>query len=45
MFNLLIGLFLVCTTLGMSLSKYSKPNILRSDRKHTKPLTVDKEIF
>jgi hypothetical protein len=45
MLNLIIGLFLVCTSLGVSLSKFSKPSNIRSERKHNQPLIIDKELF
>lgn len=35
---------LLCTSLGATLSKFSKTNIIRAERKHVKPLILDKEV-
>jgi len=45
MLNLIIGLFLVCTSLGVGMSKFAKPNTIRGERKHVKPLVLDKDVF
>jgi hypothetical protein len=41
MINLLIGLFLVCTTLGAELSKTCSKISGRGHRQHTEPLKLD----
>lgn len=44
MLNLIIGLFLLCTSLGVTISKTSKEFGLKRHRQHVKPLTIDKEF-
>jgi len=41
MINLFIGLFLVCTSLGATISKTSGTSAIRKPRQHTEPLKLD----
>ncbi len=45
MINLLIGLVLVCSTLGVTISKTTTKFGVRKQREHTQHLKIDKEIF
>lgn len=44
MINLILAVFLICSSLGAAMSKFSKTNIIRAERKHVKPLVLDKEV-
>ena len=44
MLNLVIGLFLICTSLGVTISKTTKEYGFKKQRQHTEPLTIDKEV-
>ena len=44
MLNLLIGLFLLCTSLGVTISKTTKEYGSKRQRQHTEPLRIDKEV-
>jgi hypothetical protein len=44
MINLLIGLFLICTSLGVTISKTTKEHGFKKQRQHTEPLIIDKEV-
>lgn len=44
MLNLVIGLFLICTSLGVTISKTTKEYGFKKQRHHTEPLTIDKEV-
>jgi hypothetical protein len=44
MINLLIGLFLICTSLGVTISKTTKEYGFKKQRQHTEPLVIDKEV-
>lgn len=44
MINLILALVLICSSLGATLSKFSKTTIIRAERKHVKPLVLDREI-
>ena len=41
MLNLFIGLFLLCTSLGVGISKTTKDYGFRKQRHHTEPLKLD----
>jgi hypothetical protein len=43
MLNLLIGLILLCSTFGITLSKVTTEYGFRKQRQHIKPLVIDKE--
>jgi hypothetical protein len=45
MFNLIIGLFLLCSSFGITLSKTQIKYGVRKHRQHTKPLMLDKDIL
>lgn len=45
MLNLIIGLFLLCSTFGITLSKITTEYGFRKQRQHIKPLTIDKEVL
>ena len=45
MLNLRIGLFLLCSTFGITLSKITTDYGFRKQRQHIKPLTIDKEVL
>lgn len=44
MINLILALVLICSSLGATLSKFSKTTIIRAERKHVKPLILDREV-
>lgn len=44
MINLILAVLIICSSLGATLSKYAKTNIVRAERKHFKPLVLDKEV-
>jgi len=44
MINLLIGLFLICTSLGVTISKTTKEYGFKKQRQHIEPLVIDKEV-
>lgn len=44
MINLILAILLICSSLGATLSKYAKTTIIRAERKHVKPLILDKEV-
>jgi|694.fasta_scaffold20520_6 hypothetical protein len=44
MLHLILAVMLICSSLGATLSKFSKSTIIRSERKHIKPLVLDKEV-
>jgi hypothetical protein len=45
MLNLFIGLVLLCSSFGITLSKVQNQYGVRKQRQHIKPLTLDKDIF
>jgi hypothetical protein len=45
MLNLIIGLFLLCSSFGITLSKTQPQYGVRKQRQHTKPLSLDKEVL
>ena len=45
MLNLIIGLFLLCSTFGITLSKITTEYGFRKQRQHIKPLTIDKDVL
>lgn len=45
MLNLIIGLFLLCSSFGVTLSKVQTQYGVRKQRQHTKPLTLDKDLL
>lgn len=46
MLELILGLFLVVSTMGIGLSKINEEiGSIRAPRKHTKPLSLDKDLF
>ena len=45
MLNLLIGLFVLCSSFGLTLSKITTDYGFRKHRQHVKPLIIDKEIL
>jgi hypothetical protein len=44
MLHLILAVMLICSSLGATLSKFSKSTIVRSERRHIKPLVLDKEV-
>lgn len=44
MLQLLIAIAILCSSLGATLSKYAKAPGVRAERKHTKPLILDREV-
>lgn len=44
MLNLIIGLILICTSLGATISKTTKDYGFRKQREHTEPLILDREV-
>jgi hypothetical protein len=45
MLNLIIGIFLLCSSLGAVISKTNKDFGSKRQRQHTQPLQVDKEVM
>jgi hypothetical protein len=45
MLNLLIGLLVLCSSFGITLSKTQTKYGVRKQRQHVKPLNLDKEVF
>jgi hypothetical protein len=45
MLNLIIGLILLCSSFGITLSKVQTQYGFRKQRQHTKPLMLDKDIL
>lgn len=45
MLNLLIGLLVLCSSFGITLSKTQIKYGVRKQRQHIKPLILDKDIF
>lgn len=45
MLNLLIGLILLCSSFGITLSKTTNHYGFRKQRQHIKPLILDKDIL
>jgi hypothetical protein len=45
MLNLLIGLILLCSSFGITLSKTTNHYGVRKQRQHIKPLMLDKDIL
>jgi hypothetical protein len=45
MLNLLIGLLVLCSSFGITLSKTQAKHGVRKQRQHVKPLNLDKEVF
>ena len=41
MLNLIIGLFLLCSTLGVTISKTNGTTSIKKPRQHTEPLRLD----
>jgi hypothetical protein len=44
MLNLIIGLFLLCSSLGVTIAKTTKDYGVKKQRQHNLPLIIDKEI-
>ena len=44
MLNLLIGLFVLCSSFGITLSKITPEYGVKKNRQHIKPLILDKEL-
>ena len=45
MLNLLIGLLVLCSSFGITLSKTQSKHGFRKQRQHVKPLNLDKEVL
>ena len=45
MLNLIIGLLLLCSSIGVTLSKTQIKYGVRKQRQHIKPLMLDKDIL
>lgn len=45
MLNLLIGLVLLCSSFGITLSKITTDYGFRKHRQHVNPLIIDKEVL
>ena len=45
MLNLIIGLFILCSSFGVTLSKTQVKYGVCKQRQHIKPLMLDKDIF
>ena len=45
MINLVIGLILMCASLGATISKTTTHYGVRKQRQHTEPLHIDKEVI
>ena len=44
MLNLIIGIFVLCSSFGITLSKITSDYGVKKNRQHIKPLTIDKEV-
>ncbi len=44
MLNLIIGIFVLCSSFGITLSKITSDYGVKKNRQHIKPLTIDKEL-
>jgi hypothetical protein len=45
MLNLLIGLLVLCSSFGFTISKITTDYGVRKQRQHIKPLSIDKEVL
>ena len=45
MVNLIIGLVLLCSSFGVTLSKITTEYGFKKQRQHTRPLQLDKEVL
>ena len=45
MLNLLIGLILLCSSFGLTLSKFTTDYGFRKQRQHIKPLVIDRDVL
>ncbi len=45
MLNLIIGLLLLCSSFGITLSKTTTDYGFRKQRQHVNPLSLDKEVL
>jgi hypothetical protein len=45
MLNLIIGLLVLCSSFGITLSKTQSKHGVRKQRQHVKPLNLDKEVL
>jgi len=45
MLNLIIGLFVLCSSFGITLSKVTTEYGFRKQRQHIKPLVIDKDVI
>ena len=45
MLNLIIGLFVLCSSFGITLSKTQTKHGVRKQRQHIKPLFLDRDIL
>lgn len=45
MLNLIIGLLLLCSSFGITLSKTQTKNGIRKYRQHVNPLSIDREVL
>jgi len=45
MLNLIISIFLVCSSFGFAISKTTTSNLIRKQREHKTPLSIDKEVI
>ena len=44
MLNLVIAILLMCSSLGITLSKTNKEEVIRKPRQHSEPLKLDQSI-
>lgn len=45
MINLILSIFLICSSFGYAIAKTSIPVGTKKQRQHTSPLSIDKEII
>lgn len=45
MLNLIIGLLVLCSSFGLTLSKITTEYGFRKQRQHIRPLTLDKDVL
>lgn len=45
MINLLISIFLVCSSFGYAIARTNPISVVKKHRQHTSPLSIDKEVI
>lgn len=45
MLNLIISIFIICSSFGYAIAKTTTPVGTKKQRQHSSPLSLDKELF